>query len=503
MPPRSSVRDKYKTRKLSTSSDSDSSSTVTVRYIKPSTKNKVNNPSSSPSSSPSSKTKTTPKTKKTPSSSFSENEMSIKTPSEQRKKSVGSSSNSEPSPRKNISPSSTNETQVKSPTEKKSSKKPKKQQVESYEESDIESQLDKFFPTDITGIISNMASEFEGKINTFRNTVLTDNVLLNGNSIIYLTGSDIIAHNLNNNKTIFDVEHEYDIDNLVGFFNIRNNIVILQENKDGSLVVGLHKIKDGTKIRSKVIDLDNKINYLVGTPLNIIIKIGKKLYIVDPLDNNNELTIMEKGDLILELSPDANPLEKWEKGFYVIKNNSIYIFDSFGLVNKITADEKIIRVVTEGDVFYWASSYGRDMYVSKYTLSLDKRKDKFFKYKSSLNYKIKHGKIFLYGTYYEGIRDDTDGYVMKFNCVDLETGEIEFIVLDRNVIFTDKIIFGDYINNKIVFLEKSRGTVHIRIYDLKDETSNRYTDSYNPLYLGTTSTNKVVYRDNKRLMVIS
>lgn len=499
MPPRSSVRDKSKTRKLSTSSDSDSSSTVTVRYIKPSTKNKVNNPSSSPSSSPSSKAKT----KKTPSSSFSENEMSIKTPSEQRKKSVGSSSNSEPSPRKNISPSSTKETQVKSPTEKKSSKKSKKQQVESYEESDIESQLDKLFPTDITGIISNMVSEFEGKINTFKNTVWTDNVLLNGNSIIYLRPRDIIAYNLNNNKTIFNVEHEYDIDNLVGFFNIRNNIVILQENKDGSLVVGLHKIKDGTKIRSKVIDLDNKINYLVETPLNIIIKIGKKLYIVDPLDNNNELTIMEKGDLILELSPDANPLEKWEKGFYVIKNNSIYIFDSFGLVNKITTDEKIIRVVTEGDVFYWVSSYGRDMYAGKYTLSLDERKDKFFKYNSSLKYKFKHGKIFLYGTYYEGMRDDSKSYVTKFNCVDLETGETEYIVLDRNDTFTDHIIFGDYINNKIVFYEENNGTTLIRIYDLKDKTRNSYIDSYRPLYLGTTSTNKVVYRDNKRLIVIS
>ncbi len=347
-----------------------------------------------------------------------------------------------------------------------------------------------------------MAREFVGKKTIFADKEKSDRILLDGNNIIYFLDNRIKAHNLSNYKIVFNVEHKYNPDNYKGMFKIRNNLVILEEDNDGILLVGVHNIKSGIKIKSKTVDLDNIINYSIETPQNIILKIGKKLYVLDPFSDNNILTIMEKGDLVLKLLPDNNPMKKWEKGFYIVGGNSIYIFDSSKLINKITTDKKIIKVVVDGDIFYWSTLIEDEIYINRYILSHHKKEDIIFKYDSPLDYNIKHGKIFLYGTYHSDISDSFYHYTIKFTCVDLKTKKVEYSVVDNYVTSKDKMFFSDYIDNKIIYLERSN-TTYINIYDLEDKNSISHTISYDLLYLGTTSTNKIVFRDKESLIVLS
>lgn len=514
MPPRNSARGKSKPRKSDSSSDSesspivktpskkksvkssssgDSSPTVKVRYIKSSTKKKVRNGSPIKTN----KGKTTPR--KIVISSSSDNSSSSETPiliptkkntkTNSAIKKLDTSSSDTPI-RKNKSGSSNGSVKNKS---------------SSSEDGDLESQINKILPRDLTNIVVSMVGGFEGIKTTFKDTVKTDRILLDGNNIIYFLDDRIVAHNLNNYKTVFNVEHKYDSVNYIGMFKIKNSIIVLQENNNLTLLVGVHDSK-GIKISSKIINLPGQINHLLETAEKIIFKIGIRLYVLDPFVEVVELIEINKGDLMLKYNTSVNPMKKWKGGFYITDSYYIYIFDTVKLIKKIAAEGAKCNV-DEDDLYYFLRE-NDNYYMFKYNIAdnISKRYD-YGKYPMKTNFIVKNGMIFFYGDHTIGSGHYGFETHLLLKLVDLRGGgdfanSTATFIYNQESAEDDQLLFLDFINDKVIYRTIIRNEVETKMYDLLGKKWSRLNIDGN--YLGTTSTNKMVFRgDREGLTVLS
>lgn len=515
MPSRTSNRKESELRKISNSSDSESSSTVIIRYIKSSTKKKTV------------KTPSKKKTVKTPSSS----ENPIKTSN--RKKIIDSSTSSSPIKKKTISrakkilssssssdeeptvksktnfinkeKSSSSEIKTKSRVKKESSDdeitpisnitKSKNGQKESGRDSSIDLYLNKILPSDLANIVYGLAKEFRGERKIFGNLEKTNRMLLDNDNIIFILENRIRAHNLNNFNILFDVEHNYNITYFYGAFRIKNYIVLLMRNNK-SITVGIHNPKNGTKIKSKKLDEIGEIKNLTGTSENIILNVKGKLFVLNPFSDEKLITV-ETEDIQYKSS-----LIRWEKGFYTFQSNTIYIFDTNKLIKKFTTDSYLTRVTTDGNIFYWnTTDYSTGDYLTIYDTTSHNENYKEF-YQGTLSgsrksFTVKNNKIFYWGTYIENYWEDYSKheYVVTLNCLDLETKKN--ISIFKEYPFRDaEINFVIIIDNKVIFKYGD-----VLIYDMETrKTSTKYLHDY--IYLGTTLTDKIVFRNEEGYLAV-
>lgn len=373
--------------------------------------------------------------------------------------------------------------------------KSKNGQEEYYGDSSINSHLNKILPSDLANIVYGLAKEFRGETKIFGNHEKTNRMLLDNDNIIFILKDRIRAHNLNNFNVLFDVEHSYNITYFYGVFRIKNYIVLLVRSSK-SFTVGIHNPKNGTKIKSKNLDDVGEIEDLTGTSENIILNVKGKLFILNPFDDEKLITV-ETEDIQYESS-----LIRWEKGFYTFQNNTIYIFDTNKLIKKFTTDSYLTRVTTDGNIFYWnTTDYSTGDYLTIYDTTNSNENYKVF-YQGTLSgsrksFTVKNNKIFYWGTYIENYWQDYSKhkYITTLDCLDLETKENISIFKDYSFRDTE-INFVIIIDNKVIFKYGD-----VLIYDMETrKTSSEYLFEY--IYLGTTLTDKVVFRNKEGYLAV-
>lgn len=516
-------------KKVKSPSTSESSTMITIRHIKSTTNSSEDKTGTEKSTSDSSSTgkkeyksftkknkspsreKTTPRTKKVLSSSSS----SDGEPTVRAKKILSNtpSTSVEPTINTNKGPiiktkSVSGELGIKPSNTEMSTKTTYKynkedEQEKSSEDSDVKSYLNKVLPKDLANIIVGMTEEFKGELKIFENVIKTDMILFYVNNIIYLQIDKIASFDLDNHKPVFEVNHSYDFAKCRGIFKIRNNLIILEKYEDRILKVGVHNIKNGIKIKTIMVDLPGEINHEVETPKNIILKIGTKLYILDPF-GDDKLIELEKGDLVPESRYGDNPLRKWERGFYVVGKHTIHIFNSTKLINKIISKDIITSSAVDGDIFYWFSDSDSGKNITRYNIGEKGVKEGnfgdhiFSEYFNNI-FNVRGDKIFFHETLHAP-GSLSHSYTVDFMCFDFKTNELTHIYTSSD--YEKSIVFADYIDDKVIFVTKPFANMII-MYDFNRKEMNYLEMFKNTItYLDTIPTNKVIFIDRNNLIVL-